>query len=151
MWAAVGIAETLVDSLDHVIRERVAELVRVNVRLGGRVAHEIGEEALDQAVLAHNPLGPFDAARRQDRLLLLAALDEALGLEALQHLAGGRPRDAEHLGDTGCDRVGRGGGAILADREREKVDRLEVLIDGVPVPVRHDVHLPVDDPARLSL
>ena len=38
--------------------------------------------------------------RREDRLLLLAALDEAVRLEPLQHLAGRGAGDAEHLGDA---------------------------------------------------
>ena len=72
----------------------------MDVGLGGRVAHEVGQEALDQPVLADDALGPLDAGRRQDRLLLLAALDEPVGLEPLQHLAGRGARDAEHLGDA---------------------------------------------------
>ena len=40
----------------------------------------------------------------QDRLLVLAALDEPLGLEPLQHLAGRRARDAEHLGHARGER-----------------------------------------------
>ena len=88
--AAVGPAEALVDPLDHLVGERVAHLVGVDVRLGGGVAHEVGQEALDDAVLADDLLGALDAGGRQDRLLLLAALDEPLGLEALQHLARGR-------------------------------------------------------------
>ena len=80
MRAALGLSEPLVDPLDHVVGERVAELVGVDVRLGGCVAHEVGQEALDDAVLAHDaacPLGPF---WREDRLLLLAALDQPVGL-----------------------------------------------------------------------
>ena len=66
----------------------------------------------------------------EDRLLVLAALDEALGLEALQHLAGRRPRDAEHLGHARRDRLrARHDRPVFADREGEKVDRLEVLVD----------------------
>ena len=36
----------------------------------------------------------------EERLLVLAALDQPLRLEPLQHLAGRRARDAEHLGDA---------------------------------------------------
>ncbi len=39
--APVGVSEALVDPLDHVVREGVAELVRVHVRLRRRVAHEV--------------------------------------------------------------------------------------------------------------
>ena len=59
--AAVGVAELLVDPLDHVVGERVAELVRVDVRLGGGVAHEVGEQPLDDPVLAHDALGALAA------------------------------------------------------------------------------------------
>ena len=135
--AAIGAAEPLVDPLDHVVGEGVAELIRVDVRLGRRVAHEVRQEALDQAVLADDALRPLDSGRRQDRLLLLAALDEPFDLEPLQHLAGRRARDTEHLGHPRGDRVRGGRGAVLADREREKVDRLEILVDRMPLPVRH--------------
>ena len=130
--------EPLVHPLDHVVGERVAELVGVHVGLGGRVAHEVGQEALDQAMLADDALGPLDADRRQDRLLVLAPLDEPVGLEPLQHLPGRGARDAEHLGDARGDRIRRRRGPVLADREREKVDRLEVLVDRMSLPVRHD-------------
>ena len=50
------------------------------------------------------PLGALDPGLRQDRLLLLAAFDEPLGLETLQHLAGRCPRDAEHLRYARSDR-----------------------------------------------
>ena len=70
--------------------------------------------------------------RGEDRLLVLAALDEPLGLEPLQHLAGRGARDAEHLGDA----RGESGAAgrlrpVLADREGEEVDRLQVFVDAV--------------------
>ena len=93
------------------------------------VAHEVGEQPLDDPVLADDALGPLAAALGEQRLLLLAALDQALGLEPLQHLAGRGARDVEHLGDARGE--GRGAGAVrrvLADREGEEVDRLEVLV-----------------------
>ncbi len=108
----------------------------MDVGLGRRVAHEVGQEPLDDAVLANDLLGALDPGLGEDRLLLLAALDEALGLEALQHLARRRARDAEHLGDARGDGA-LAGRAVLADREGEEVDHLEVLVDGVPVP-RHE-------------
>ena len=52
--APLGVTELLVDPLDHLVGERAAELVRVHVRLGSRVAHEVREEPLDHAVLAHH-------------------------------------------------------------------------------------------------
>ena len=65
----------------------------------------------------------------EDRLLVLAALDEPVGLEALQHLAGRGARDAEHLGDARGERRGAGRlRPVLADREREEIDRLQVLV-----------------------
>ena len=88
--AAVGLPETIVDPLDHLVGERVAELVRMDVRLRGRVAHEVREEPLDDAVLADDAVRALRALRREDRLLLLTALDEAVGLEPLQHLSGRR-------------------------------------------------------------
>ena len=66
----------------------------------------------------------------EERLLVLAAHDQPFRLEALEHLAGRRARDVEHLGDARRER-GRAGAAwrVLADREGEEVDRLEVLVD----------------------
>ena len=48
-------------------------------------------------------------------------------------------RETPSISATRADSVGDAGGgrAVLADREREEVDRLEVLVDGVPV--RHRV------------
>ena len=77
-------------------------------------------------------LGALDAGLGEDRLLLLAALDEALRLEPLEHLAGGRARHAEHLRDARRDRA-LARRPVLADREREEVDHLEVLVDRMPV------------------
>jgi hypothetical protein len=132
--AALRAAEALVDALDHLVAERVAELVCALVRLVARVAHEVGQQPLDDPVPAHDALGPGAAGLRQERLLALPALDEAVGLEPLEHLAGRRARDAEHLGDTRGER-GRPGAVrgVLTDRKGEEIDRLEVLVDGVTV------------------
>ena len=63
---------------------------------------------------------------------MLAALDEPFRLEPLQHLAGRRARDAEHLGDPRRERRQVGlVRPVLADREREEVDRLQVFVDRV--------------------
>ncbi len=80
-------------------------------------------------MLADDALGALAAGLGEERLLLLAALDQAFGLEPLQHLAGRGARDVEHLGDARGER--RRAGAVrrvLADREGEEVDRLEVLV-----------------------
>ena len=83
--------------------------------------------------------GAVGALGREDRLALLAALDQPLGLEPLQHLPGGGARDAEHLRHAGRDRGRAGRGPVLADREREEVDRLEVLVDRVALRPCHRV------------
>ena len=104
MRAAVRVAELLLHPLDHVVGERLADVVGVHVRLCGRVAHEVGQEPLDDAVLADDLLGALPARGREQRLLVLAAPDEALLLEPLQHLAGRCAGDAEHLGDARRER-----------------------------------------------
>ena len=71
------------------LREGVAELVGVDVGFGSRVAHEVREESLDNPVLAHDTLGPRPPLAGQERLLVLAAPDQAVALEALEHLACG--------------------------------------------------------------
>jgi hypothetical protein len=88
-------------------------------------------------VLAHDALRALDAVGRQHGLFLVAALDEALRLETLQHLSGRGTRDAEHLGDAGGDRRGSRRRAILADREGEEIDRLQILVHGMSVRLRH--------------
>ena len=138
---AVGAAEPIVDPLDHLVGKGVAELVRMDVRFGRRVAHEVGEEALDDPVLADDALRALRALGSEDRLLLFAALDEPLGFQALEHLASRGTGNAEHLGDARGDRGRPGGRAILADRECQEVDRLEVLVDGVPGAVCHRASL----------
>ena len=66
------------DALDHLLREGVAELVGVDVGLGGRVAHEVREQSLDDPVLAHDTLSPRTSLAGQERLLVLAAPDQAV-------------------------------------------------------------------------
>jgi hypothetical protein len=146
--APVGMVEPLVDPLDHVVGERVAELVGVHVRLGRCVAHEVGEQPLDDPVLPHHALRADTSGRGQDRLLVLPALDEPLGLEPLQHLAGRGTRDAEHLCHPRRQRrQARLLRPVLADREGEEVDRLEVLVDRMSLRHRSAIVAPV--PCRL--
>src|SRR5437868_2446644 len=136
------VPELVVDARDHLVVERVAELVRALVRLVPRVAHEVREESLDDPVLADDPLRALPPGLGEERLLALAALDQALGLEPLEHLAGRRPRDMQHLRHARCQgRRARPTRGVLADRKREEIDRLEVLVDGVAL--RHLAILPV--------
>src|SRR5258708_21756832 len=95
--------ELLVDPFDHLVGERVTKLVGSLVRFAAGVAHEVGEQALDDAVLAHDALGSLPAGTREERFLPRAALDQPFSLEPFQHLAGRGARDAEHLGDAGCE------------------------------------------------
>jgi len=130
MGAAFGPSQALLDPLDHLVRKRVAERVRVHVRLRGRVAHEVRQQPLDDPVLADDPLRALPPGRRQQRLLVLAALDQALALEPLEHLSRRRPRDAEHLRDARRQRGGTGAQRpVFADRKGQEVDRLEVFVD----------------------
>ena len=129
---AVRMPEPLLDPLHHVVGERVPEQVGLHVRLRGRVAHEVREQPLDDPVLAHDALRALATLRRQQRLLVLASLDQTFALESLQHLAGRRARHAEHLRHSRRER-GRPAAkrAVLADRKGEEVDRLQVLVDGM--------------------
>jgi hypothetical protein len=128
--AAVRIPEPLLDPLHHVVGERVPEQVGLHVRLGSGVTHEIREQPLDDPVLADDALRTLSPLPGQQRLLVLAALDQPFALESLQHLAGGRTRDAEHLRHPRRERRRpRAERPVLADRKGEEVDRLEVLVD----------------------
>ena len=96
------------------------------------VAHEVREEPLDQPVPADDALGRLASCRCQDDLLALASFDESVRLEPLQHLAGRGARDAQHVGHPGGE--GRRilhDWAVLTDRKREEVDRLEVRVGRV--------------------
>ena len=55
----------------------------------------------------------------------------------LEHLADRRARDAEHVGDARGVRGRAFGGLVLPDRRHEEVDGLQVVLEGVPVRVRH--------------
>ena len=100
------------------------------VRLRARVAHEVGEQPLDQPVLADDALGALAPGLREQRFFPRAALDEPFGFEPLEHLARRRPRDAEHLRNPRRQRRRSAGErTVLADRKSEEVDRLEVLVD----------------------
>jgi DtxR family Mn-dependent transcriptional regulator len=79
---------------------RLAEHVGVDVSLGGGVAHEVRQEPFDDPVLADNALGSGAARVGEQRLLVLAALDQTFALEPFQHLAGRRARHTEHLRDA---------------------------------------------------
>ena len=80
---------------------------------------DVGEEALGEAVAAHDLGGQQLAVRGQ--VDALAGLDEALGLEAAHHLADGRPADVEALGDARLDDVD----VVLGELE----DALAVLLE----------------------
>ena len=144
-------AELVVDPLDHLVAERVAELVGALVRLVAGVAHEVGEQPLDDAVLADDALGALAAALGEERLLLLAALDQALRLEPLEHLAGRGARDVQHLGDARGER--RAPGAVrrvLPDRKGEEIDGFQVLVHRVSGS-RHVAILPPRPAVRAPL
>src|SRR5262245_14293364 len=75
-------------------------------------------------------LGHVTPGRRENHLLALTPLDEPIGLEALQHLPDRGARDAEQLGHSGRQRRGLPRDrAVLPDRKREEVDRLEIDVD----------------------
>ena len=88
MGAPLRMPEAVVDAFDHLVGERIAKLIGALVRLGARVAHEIGQQPFDDPVLPHDTLGPLAARPGEQRLFPLAALDQPVGLETLQHLPG---------------------------------------------------------------
>ena len=70
------------------------------VGVGPREPEDVGEEALGQAVAAHDLLGQVAAPLRLSLILPLADGDEALVLHALDHLRHRRPGDLR--GDRRC-------------------------------------------------
>ncbi len=91
------------------------------VGLGPRQPEDVGEEALGQAVAAHDPLGQ-PHARRGEPDGRAGELDQLGRLHPLDHLGHGRARHIEPLGDAGLDDVD----VVLPQLE----DRLAVLLEG---------------------
>ena len=114
-----------------------ADAAGVLVRLGRVVVEEVGQEALDDPVAPDHLLRARGARGRQHELAPAAALEQALGGEPLEHLADGRARDAERLGDARRDRRRSLGRLVDADRGDEDVDRLQVVVDRVSVRLAH--------------
>ena len=138
MRAPVGPTQALVDALDHLVGERVAELVGVHVRLGRGVAHEVGEEALDDAMLADDSAG---RARLPSGVRIASFCSPRSTRPSASSRFSISPADARETPSISATReaiaVEPGRGPVLADREGEEVDRLEVLVDGVALRARH--------------
>ena len=100
-------------------------LARFFVGLGPGHAEDVGEEALGQAVAAHDALGELRAfVGELDRVVV--DRDEVGLLHAADHLGDGRTGDVEPIGDAGLDDVD----VVLPQLE----DRLAVLLErGVPL------------------
>ena len=113
--AAEEAVHRLLDGLAH----DVLPLAGLVVGLGPRQVQDVGEEALGEAVPAHDLGGEqLPVGGEADALV---GLDEALGLEAAHHLADGRTADVEPLGDARLDDVD----VILGELE----DALAVLLE----------------------
>ena len=113
--AAEELVHRLLDRLAH----DVLPLAGLVVGLRPRQVQDVGEEALGEAVAAHD-LGGQQLAVAVSRMPV-PVVDEALGLEAAHHLADGRPADVEPFGDARLDDVD----VILGELE----DALAVLLE----------------------
>ena len=120
---AVGARGRAAEQAVHRLLDRLAHdvlpLAGLVVGLGPRQVQDVGEEALGEAVAAHDLGGQQLAGRRQADAG--RRVDEALGLEAAHHLADRRPADGEALGDARLDHVD----IILGELE----DALAVLLE----------------------
>jgi hypothetical protein len=107
--------------LFHLRRERVLEALGLVVHLPPLVAEDVDEKALDEAMAADDGVRRGLTGRRQAHFVTVADRDEALPLEAVEHLRDRRRRHAEEFGDA------RGDDARALVGER--VDDLQVLLD----------------------
>jgi hypothetical protein len=121
--AAVRVAEPDLDPLDHVVRERVAELVGVHVRLAGR-GHEVGQQALDDPVLADDALGPLDPVSVRSPPYC-SPRSTSPSVSSRRGISPTRRADAEHLRDPGGDRRRAVRIGLVLDQEGQGVDRLK--------------------------
>jgi hypothetical protein len=115
-----GVVEQPVDRRLDRLAQHVLPLAGLVVGLGPRQPEDVGEEALGEAVTAHDllgqllaPVGEADGA--------LGGAHQALAGHAPDHLRDRRPGDAEPLGDAGLDDVE----VVLAQLE----DGLAVLLE----------------------
>ena len=93
--AGLGVADRREHALLEHRRHRVLEALGLLVDLVPGHAQDVGEEALDQAVAAHDALGVLGAAVGERDRAVGAAGDVAVALEAADHLVDGRrPRAA---------------------------------------------------------
>ena len=130
--AGLGVADRREHALLEHRRHRVLQALGLLVDLVPGDAEHVGEEALDQAVAADDPLGVGGAVGGEGDRAVLAAGDVAVALEAADHLVDGRRRELHRARDVraGHRQVGllqpeedlqvlllgdgRGGGAVVA-------------------------------------
>ena len=113
------------------------------VRLGPAQLEHVGEEHLGEAVAPHDAFA--EAATLVGQADPVVGGDQALGFEALHHLADRRPRHLEPFGDARLDDLD----VVLVQLE----DALAVLLEGgmVFTARRHPVILPAPPIARPSV
>ncbi len=121
--AGRGIPEQLYELLLDVGGDRVLPPGGLGVDLLPFETDDVDEEALGQAVAAHDGGGQAAALGREAQTAVVVELDEALGDEASDRLGDGGGRDPEPLHEPGPHRDD----ALLLEGE----DRLEVLLGRV--------------------
>ena len=104
-------------------RHRVLEALGLLVDLVPWDPEDVGEEALDEAVAADDPLGVLLAGAGEGDRLVAGALDVAVLLEAADHLVDGRRGELHGARDV---RAGHREAGLV-----EPVQRLEVLLLGL--------------------
>src|SRR5918999_2940011 len=114
-------AEPLVDPFLDLLREHVLPALCLGVHLVPGDAEHLGEEALDQTVVADDLERDLLAGAAQDDAAVRLVRDEAEAGELLDHGRRRRGRNPEPAGERGRRRRAR----LLV----ELVDRLEVVLD----------------------
>ena len=118
--AGGGVAQHTVHRGFDGVAHHVLPLAGLVVGVGPRQPEHVGEEALGQAVAAHDALRQCLAGGGEANGAVGG--DQALGLQAADHLADGRAADLQALGDAGLD----DGDVVFVELE----DALAVLLEG---------------------
>ena len=116
------VAKHVLDALLHLGRHRMLEALGLFVGLPPFEPEHLDEEALRKTMATHDRVGVTLARLGQMHFFTVIQRDEPVALESMDHLRNGWCRESEELREARRNDV-----PVLV---RERVDRLEILLDG---------------------